>query len=158
MKVTLALQALVIATATTAAQADYKYFVPSQIKYVTPLSGEINCEVSGYTKRISSDYFSKYEAEAWKRKQGERSMDICVFPESLIFTGNGARAQFIYGWGIGTLEEGNEYSETWADINCERMESRSTTSVWTYSLNRPDQGYAAKNMKWHKRLNLPYHI
>ena len=77
--------------------------------------------------------------------------DICVSPDSLISTGYGARAQFIYGFGIGAHEEGNEYSETWGEVNCEKMESRNTTSAWTYSLKRLKQGYQADNMKWYKR-------
>lgn len=116
-----------------------------------PLSGEVDCEVLGYTKRIDSSCFGESEAETWGRRKGERSIDTCVFPDSLMFTGDGARAQFIYGWGIRAFEEGNEYGDSWVDVNCERMESRSTTSAWSYALNRPKQGYDAENMKWFKQ-------
>ena len=151
MKIFAVLQAFVIATAATAARADFRYSVPDQIKQITPLSGQVDCEVTGYTKRVGSFLYSEYSAQSWNRKKGDRSTDTCVIPNTLILTGDGARAQFIYGWGVGFLRDGNEYSESWVDINCERMESRSTTSTWTYALHRPKQGYDAENMKWQKR-------
>ena len=97
--------------------------------YRVPMNGAVDCVVKGETVRIDS---MSADWERWLSK-GERVLDTCVNPSSVIFTDYGARAQFVYGT---SFQEGNNYGSSWVEANCKSMEKRSSTG-WEMQLFKP---------------------
>ena len=101
----------------------------SHFLFRVPMTGQVDCVVKGKTFRVDSQ---DQDWESWLPK-GARVVDVCVNPSSVILTENGARAQFIYGFGG---KEGNNYASGWSEMNCRSMERRSSNG-WEFQLTEP---------------------
>ena len=111
---------------------------------VVPRRDYVNCVVTGVSARIYQHRIPKTNETFW---------EICVIPSSLIFTENGARAQFIQAMGSGKGSDSSYASSFW-EVNCRTMEVR-TARDWEFGEDRPESTHwNYKRFRYLKTMNL----